>query len=70
MLFHYLQHVIKGALTEYWQIEVCFLELLTIVSPFCFAEIYFHKFIQSLCYNWSNIVFKNTSVIARKGWNL
>ena len=30
---------------------------------FCFACICFYKFIQSLCSNWSNIVFKSTSII-------
>ena len=30
---------------------------------FCFTCICFYKFIQSLCYNWSKIVFKSTSII-------
>ena len=56
-----------------------FVELLTIALlfcpqcldktiNFCFACICFYKFIQSLCYNLSNIVFKSTSIIRVLFW--
>ena len=30
---------------------------------FCFLFIFFYKFIHSLCCNWSDVVFRNTSII-------